>query len=249
MKTGNQQDVLIATSIAPFSIEKQKLAVQTWLDLGFSVVSLNIKDEIDKLQSVFEGVAFYEVKRDARERYGKPFVYVNDILQYLQECDVEVCGIVNSDIQIRAAQDFVSYIYDQAKGSTVFASRIDIDSAESITGEMYGYGFDMFFFDRDLLQYFPVCDAFCLGIPWWDYWVPCIALKKSLNPKYLQDTVAYHIQHPINYSLKNWREVGIIFTEFFKPEITHTLQELLDNGKLEDLDHQLGPEITYNFIL
>lgn len=245
----SQPNIIVATSIAPFEIEKQQLAVQTWLELGFSVISLNIRDEINQLQSSFEGVKFHEVKRDARKQYGKPLVYVNDLLKYLQGCEAEVCGIVNSDIHLRADKDFVSYIYRQTKGSTLFASRIDIDSIESVGGELYGYGFDMFFFDRDLLHHFPDCDTFCLGIPWWDYWLPCIALKKELNPKYLQDTVAYHVQHPINYSLQNWREVGITFTEFFNPEMAPVLQNLLETEQIEDFDRQLGPNITYNFIL
>ncbi|MGF1492740.1 MAG: hypothetical protein ACFBSC_09855 [Microcoleaceae cyanobacterium] len=249
MRQDGQKKVTIATSIAPFGIEKQRLAVQTWTALGFSVVSLNIRNEIEKLQPIFQDIDFHEVKRDAKQQYGKPFVYVNDILDYLQTCDVEICGIVNSDIQLRAEKDFVSYISQQSKNSTVFASRIDIESVESASGELYGYGFDMFFFDRDLLQYFPKCDAFCLGIPWWDYWVPCMALKRKLNPKYLQDTVAYHVQHPINYSLKNWREVGIIFSEFYRPEVARDLKSLLDSEQIEELDRMLGPEITYSFIL
>lgn len=98
------------------------------------------------------------------------------------------------------------------------------------------------------MSHFPSCDAFCLGIPWWDYWVPLIALQKQLNPKYLQNTVAYHIKHNINYSLKNWREVGIVFADFFIPDMAQKMRSILESGQLEELDEELGPNLTYEFI-
>ena len=108
---------------------------------------MNIQPEIDKLDSQFPEVHFSQVNRDGRQQYGKPFVYVNDVLHYLQEYGSEIVGIVNSDIHLRASSDFISYIQEQAHNSVVFASRIDIDTPQSIEGEMYGYGFDLFFFD------------------------------------------------------------------------------------------------------
>lgn len=241
-------DIVIATSIAPVGIEKQRAAIETWLELGFTVVSLNIQAEIDKLKPQFPEIIFHRVERDARQQYGKPFVYVNDVLSYLEGCGASIVGIVNSDIHLRTDLNFLSYLKTEAENSMIFASRIDIDSAESETGEMYGYGFDFFFFDRYLLKDFPVYDEFCLGIPWWDYWVPLTALQNNFNTKYLQNTVAYHVKHPINYSVKNWREVGIVFAKIFDRELGHHLQELLDTNRLEELDEELGPNVTYEFI-
>ncbi|MEA5499267.1 hypothetical protein [Limnoraphis robusta] len=245
----HNDSIVIATSIAPVGIEKQRAAIQSWLDLGFLVVSVNIQEEIDQLQPYFDDISFHMVKRDAREKYGKPFVYVNDILLYLEEHGSKIVGIVNSDIHLKAGKDFISYVRQETTNSVLFASRLDIDTVESEAGEMYGYGFDMFFFDRKLLKYFPLCDDFCLGIPWWDYWIPCIAIQNDLNPKYLQNTVAYHVKHKINYSIETWRKVGLTFTSFYRSELTPSLQQLLLENKLNLLDDKLGLSATYDFIL
>ncbi|MBD2088990.1 hypothetical protein H6F67_03870 [Microcoleus sp. FACHB-1515] len=241
------EDVVIVTSIAPVGIEKQKAAIDTWIALGFSVVSLNIQAEVDKLKSIFSNVKFHVVNRDGREKYGKPLVYIDDILSYLQEYGGKIGGIVNSDIHIRAEKDFASFILEQAEDSMVFASRVDIDSSESKSGETYAYGFDMFFFDQKLLKFFPTSDL-CLGVPWWDYWVPLIALQKGLNTKYITNTVAYHIKHKINYSVQTWRKVGIWFADLFSPGMKTKLFEKLMSEQLESLDEDLGPHVTYNFI-
>jgi len=243
----NETMVLIATSIAPVGIEKQQEAIQTWLDLGFSVVSLNIQQEIDKLAPIFSEVRFHRVDRDGKALYGKPFVYIDDILKYLALQDVPVSGIVNSDIHMRAGEDFLSFINQEAQNAMIFASRMDINTVEDHEGEIYGYGFDMFFFDRSVLSRFPSTNL-CLGVPWWDYWVPFSALQNGIHTKYLQNTTAYHIKHKINYSLDTWRRVGIWFAESFKPGIKSTLVELYEAENFKDLDDTLGPEVTYDFI-
>jgi hypothetical protein len=249
-KHGNwsDTDVVIATSIAPVEIEKQQAAIKTWIDLGFSVVSLNIQKEVDKLQPLFKDVHFYTVNRDASDKYCKPFVYVNDVLDYLRYQGSRIGGIVNSDIHLRAEKNLVPYIIEHSQNSVLFASRIDIDTAESKTGELYCYGFDAFFFDQKLIENYPICNYFCLGIPWWDYWIPTIALNKSLNPKCITNTFVYHIKHKINYSIKNWREVGVIFSQYYDDQLHIKLQHLYETNQIDRLDEELGPNMTYNLV-
>jgi tetratricopeptide (TPR) repeat protein len=248
-KKWTDDEIVIATSIAPVGIAKQKAAIDTWLEAGFHVVSLNIQDEIDKLKPIFKEVNFYQVNRDGRKKFGKPFVYVNDVLNFLQEYGSAICGIVNSDIQLRIEDNFIPFILEQARDSFVFASRMDIDSEEDEMGEVYAYGFDMYFFDRTIIRQFPECDDFCLGVPWWDYWVIAIALQHKLNPKYIQNTMAFHIKHDMNYSLDTWRKVGITFSKFYDPPKVESLQEMLINEEIEDFDKLIGPVISYSFIL
>ena len=92
--------VIIATSIAPKNIERQQAAIQTWLDLGFSVVSLNTAEEVKQLQPIYQGVSFHTATRHGRQKYHKPYIYIDDILSYLQYHGTKICGIVNSDIYL-----------------------------------------------------------------------------------------------------------------------------------------------------
>ena len=100
--------MLIATSLMysndTYEIEKQYKALQTWRDAGFDIISCNVLSEIKQLPILFPQVRFVELKRSGKERTGKPFPFIFDLLEALRENIVqenEVCGIINSDIFIK----------------------------------------------------------------------------------------------------------------------------------------------------
>ncbi|MEG4244009.1 FkbM family methyltransferase [Microcoleus sp. MON2_D6] len=235
----NRNSVAILTSIAPGNIENQRAAVESWLSLGFDAVSLNSREEISQLQPIYENVTFHEVKRDARAEAGRPLVYLDDLFVYLRDSGTKICGIVNSDIRLEADGDLISFICKQAENAVVFGSRTDVDSpAEQAAGEIYAKGFDFFFFDKELLKHFPN-SQFCLGLPWWDLWIPLIAQQKGLTVKYLETAIAYHLKHPVNYINDFWQKMGIHFTGFFQPDLSRKFQEMLSNNP-----NQLQAELT-----
>ena len=237
-QANNKNSVAIATSIAPGNIENQRAAVESWILLGFEAVSLNSREEISQLQPLYENVTFHEVKRDARADAGRPLVYLDDLFVYLRDRGTKICGIVNSDIRLRADGDLISFICKQAENAVVFGSRTDVDSAEQTGGQIYAKGFDFCFFDKDLLRQFPK-SQFCLGLPWWDLWIPLIAQQKGLTVKYLETAIAYHIKHPVNYINDFWQKMGIHFTGFFQPDLSRKFQEMLSTNP-----NQLQAELT-----
>jgi FkbM family methyltransferase len=236
-QANNKNSVAIATSIAPGNIENQRAAVESWILLGFEAVSLNSREEISQLQSIYENVTFHEVKRDARADAGRPLVYLDDLFAYLRDSGTKICGIVNSDIRLKSDGDLISFICKQAENSIIFGSRTDVDSPEQAAGEIYANGFDFFFFDKDLLRQFPK-SQFCLGLPWWDLWIPLAAQQKGLSVKYLESAIAYHIKHPVNYINDLWQKMGIHFTGFFQPDLSRKFQEMLSKN-LNQLDAEL----------
>jgi len=230
--------LVIATSIAPGNIENQRAAVESWRLLGFSAVSLNSQEEISQLQPLYENVTFHEVKRDARAEAGRSLVYLDDLFVYLRDRGTRICGIVNSDIRLKADGNLISFICKQAENAVVFGSRTDVDSPEQAAGEIYAKGFDLLFFDKELLKQFPK-SQFCLGLPWWDLWIPLMAQQKGLTVKYLETAIAYHIKHPVNYINDFWQNMGIHFTGFFQPDLSRKFQEMLSNNP-----NQLQVELT-----
>ncbi|MEG4074105.1 FkbM family methyltransferase [Microcoleus sp. Pol14C2] len=235
----DSNSVAILTSIAPGNIANQRAAVESWRSLGFEAVSLNSREEISQLQPIYENVTFHEVKRDARTEAGRPLVYLDDLFVYLRDCGTKICGIVNSDIRLEADGDLISFICKQAENAVVFGSRTDVDSpAEQAAGEIYAKGFDFFFFDKELLKHFPN-SQFCLGLPWWDLWIPLIAQQKGLTVKYLETAIAYHLKHPVNYINDFWQKMGIHFTGFFQPDLSRKFQEMLSNNP-----NQLQAQLT-----
>lgn len=217
----NTPSIPIVTSIAPGHFEKQQGAVNSWLSIGFSVVSLNIPEEIAQLAPLYPQITFHPVERDARAIAGKPLVYFDDLLRYFRENQTKTCAIINSDIYLTAQPDFIEFIQQEADNTLIFGSRVDVVENEGKTGEwmggIYRWGFDLFFFDYHLLQLFPT-SPFCLGLPWWDYWPQMIAIQRGIVPKNLATLVAHHYKHSTNYSSDIWLDYGIIFTEYFDKE-------------------------------
>ena len=77
------EKILIATSIAPFEIENQRKAIDSWIEAGFEVISVNTISELELLKKDFPDIHFIEAKRDASTEKGRPLIYVYDILTKL----------------------------------------------------------------------------------------------------------------------------------------------------------------------
>jgi len=188
----------IATSIAPKNLEKQKRAVESWLKLGFNVVSINCAEEMELLQKSFPEVKLVPATRDGRDEFGKPVIYFDDLIEHLGRAGTEICGIVNSDIFLIADEGIISFIKNHAQKFLVYGSRTDIDSLGDLDGEIYERGFDFFFFHRSLLSYYPKSHL-CIGLPWWDYWTPLIPALRGTKIKKLVSPFAYHIKHSMQW--------------------------------------------------
>jgi hypothetical protein len=207
---------LLVTSIAPHNIENQQRAIESWLRLGFSVSSLNTPSEVDQLKPLFGNVEFVAVQRDARADCGKPLVYLNDVVAFLASRGSPVCGLINSDIHLRATPETVRYLLAEAKSAMVLASRTDVKTLDDATGEIYKFGFDVFLFDRAILDILPSTE-FCLGQPWWDLWLAsCLMHTPRKFPlKFAAFPVAFHIEDAKNCGDDgNHEKYGMQFAKF-----------------------------------
>ena len=206
----NTAKITLATSIAPVRIDTQKDAINSWRKLGFEVISVNSRIEIDDISKEFPEITFVEADRNACSYAGKPFVYFDDVLAALDRSGSSVCGIVNSDILLITDGEFLNYIGKEATKSFVIGSRMDVASLSELQGEEYFAGFDFFFFDRAFIREYPH-SVFCLGLPWWDYWAPIVPLMKGITVKQLITPVAYHVKHSQNWSMQLFNDYSIKF--------------------------------------
>lgn len=194
--------MLLATSLMyledELEIEKQRKAMQTWKDAGFDVISCNVKEEIDKLQVVFPQVVFVELSRSGKEKTGKPFPYIYDILQALNNnirTQNEVCGIINSDIFLKNLSGNTIREYLAMHNDTVLIMhRYDIEDELDAKGEYYFSGIDAFFFMGNYLHAFPDM-GFMLGRPEWDHWFLYEAVKFGMQVREIKNKIAFHIKH------------------------------------------------------
>jgi hypothetical protein len=242
----------IATIIAPGNVTLQLAAIDSWQKLGFRVLSVNTKPEIDLLLEAFPQVQFVETGRNASAIAGKPYIYFDDLLHALKESKAEVCGIVNSDIHLLAGADFPEFIRKNAADGFLFGARVDVESFDSPAGEMYEEGFDYFFFGREVISAYPAAD-FCLGVPWWDYWAPLLPLLAGIPIKELLTPVAFHIRHDANWDDRLYENFGkkllqYFFTNSVLPASDSRLSMCRDLHQMELLDLAKRGRFICNFI-
>ena len=230
---GGGGGITIATSIAPKGLAKQKRAIQSWLEFGFEVISLNTRKELELLQPQFPGVRFVPAPRNGSKLAGKPYVFVDDIMAALHSADHQVVGIINSDIELRAKPRLVNYLTEAAADSVICGSRIDIENAQSHSGRVYTRGFDFFFFSKRLIEQLPKT-KFMLGVPWWDYWLPCAAIEQGIPVKRIDTPLGYHLWHEVNYNTGHMVRFAEEFVSLCKDRQFATLYQQCLGTKFEN---------------
>jgi hypothetical protein len=188
--------ILIATSIAPNDrLAVQKAAIASWRAPGLAVASLNTSAEIERLAPEFPDVRFVPQVRTAKAYAGRPVIFVSDILHFLRTSGAPLCGIMNSDIFLDDAARLARYLGDAARAAFVYGARLDVENPSASQGKPDPFGFDYFFFDRSVIGVFQETH-FCLGMPFWDHWLPLSAILAGTPVKKFHTPVARHVPHP-----------------------------------------------------
>lgn len=189
---------LITTSIAPnHRIELQKQAIKSWLNIGMEVISLNTAEEIEKLQPIFRDITFVPQYRTGQALFGRPYIFISDILNYFRNKSHRICGIINSDISLAQDPNLKTFLYEQAHNSLLYGPRFQVNSFLEENGTLDPLGFDFFIFDRSLISDWAET-YFCLGMPSWDHWFPLVSLLCGRNVKKLISQIAFHSYHEVS---------------------------------------------------
>lgn len=219
------EDVLtIATSLAPGkNLDNQRMAINSWLKLGFKVVSMNCAEEMAVLLPYFSDIEFVKVDRDGRERFGKPYIYFDDCLAYFTKSESKICGIVNSDIYL-LKEEFYSFLKTEAAHSFVYGSRVDVETIEQLGSNFFELGFDYFFFNKQIISQYPQSN-FLIGLPMWDFWVVLIPIYFGIPVKKIITPHAYHIIHKTNWDRKIWCVFRDELLRYIKPMNNLSIQQ------------------------
>jgi len=190
--------ICLVTSLVPGQrIDIQCEAVQSWREYDFQIVSLNTQSEIDKFAGKFPNVRFLPQPRDGRIIAGKPVIYVNDILDYLRETKYKFCGIINSDIYLAPGYQIRERIEAAVNDTLLICPRTDVSNFTAVNGTLDPYGFDAFFFEREMLTLWDQTQ-FCLGMPFWDHWFSIMPiLNKQIVTKFVSSGIQ-HIPHSVH---------------------------------------------------
>lgn len=213
----------IATSIPPRDIGESQRALASWQRLGASIHSINTRKEIEKLQPHFEFVQFHTCNETGILTFGKEYQYLSNILAVLDTLPIEVCGILNSDIILACSDNDMRKILDVAATSFVFGSRLNVEKHEIHTGRIYERGFDYFFFPRAIASKIPKLQL-CLGVHWWDYVFPWLAMQVGLSLHFCYSPVAEHVIHPANWNEQRFYDLGLYTAKLMAPPLAALLE-------------------------
>lgn len=217
-KQRNHQ-LFIVTTIAPRNVEHQAACIKTWSGWGGVVHSINTADEIKTLRKHFPQVTFVECQRTAAEKYGKPLIYLDDLLDFRTWGADDVIMIINSDINFSDdlfKTNDVHVILEKAEKALIFSNRFDVmtDGADQI----YPWGFDIFVLPAKYVNNIPKSE-YAIGAPWWDYYLPMLSLLGELKIPSLH-WISNHFQHknhPANYSIALHTELAYYTNKILFP--------------------------------
>lgn len=237
--------ILLATSLAPGNMENQQKAVQSWLQAGFQVLSINSPDEIGRLRRYFPQVSFVPVGRDGSEYFGKPLIYIDDILAVLKETQAEEVGIINSDIHLRMNRGYIEKIRQCMQDSVICLNRMNTEDLDSNSSQLFINGFDAFFFNQKTFNQIP-SSRFCLGTAWWDYYFPIVCILHQISLVRFQDPIAFHIKHPLNWNKKQW----ICNAKYFFEQMQELCKNRVGYNQFSGLGHKFKEALDcYNKVI
>lgn len=190
----------------------QQQAVGSWLKAGFAVCSVNSPEEISLLQPLFPQVSFVPARRTGQEHFGRPLIYIDDLLAVLKETRAPIVGLINSDIHLDLTAGHRARLPQLTRNAVLCISRMGVETLEEKTGDLFVGGMDAFLFSRERIGQIPP-SIFCLGSPWWDYYFPIVCILNEIPLVRFQETVAYHQKHPLNWDRTMWYRMGRYFYE------------------------------------
>ena len=172
------------------------------------MLSINSAAEIPDLARDYADVTLIAAPTTAERIAGKPVPYIHDLLKALRQACVShgapladcTVGIINADIHLRIPANRIGALTDAARYGLVLGPRVDVPTAEAMdrftpTGkETYAVGYDYFLMSAAMLDDFND-SPFCIGMPFWDYWMPLMAMLKGRPLTAVLAPVALHVDH------------------------------------------------------
>lgn len=232
------KDTMLVTSITPDNIEPQRLAIESWLGLGFPVTSLNTELEIEALKPLFENVEFVAVPGEAPAGNAPAPIRMSDVIAFLHRAQSQICALIKPDIRLVAKPETVHHLLEQARNSMVLASRTDVRTPGDATGEINKSGFDVFFFDRSILGILPPSE-FCLRQPWWDHWLPSCLIRppRRFPLKFASFPFAIHAGDSTRWhDDDSYERYGMRFAKFLDPSTHDSLLTQPPDARRRSLD-------------
>jgi tetratricopeptide (TPR) repeat protein len=215
---------VIATSIPPARMDLSKKAIQSWIEQGFHIISVNTFSEKEKLAPEFPQVEFMVCNKTACRQFGKDYQYLDTLLDALASSGSSVCGLINSDIILHGEPEVWNQLCYEAKTKFIYGSRVNVSEEYAKQGLFLEPGFDYFFFPSSFLRHLP-STGFVFGQPAWDLFLPAWIFRCDLPIAFCYSPVAKHIIHPVQWSPTANARFMTMALSFFSPELSKIMTQ------------------------
>jgi hypothetical protein len=195
-------DVTLYTSLPPrltrhaggreIGIAYQRECIASWRRLGFDVVSLNSRAEIEALEAHGYNVAFHETDSTPPR--------INDVLSVIRGSGARIGAIINADCMLFTNGAIVAAMLRAAGTGMVLGERLNLTPDQVRPTGVPFLGFDLFLFSTGPARDINLDDAIVMGSPWWDWWFPLAFQSAGGKLFSLPAPVLLHLDHPQNYS-------------------------------------------------
>lgn len=196
--------MIVFTTINPYgNYDAQYEALNSWTKY-YKVYSVNTESEIEVVKDKFSFVDFISTD-DIYEYSGKKLVRLNAILDSIIKTASGQVAIVNSDIILTKKIDI------EKKSDLVIATRWELDGDKTYP---FNNGYDLFIFNSKFASLFKN-QNYVIGMPWWDFYIPVIAIKSGMKVYHIDEDIINHRTHQTNYGGDIW----ITFGEFLYKDV------------------------------
>lgn len=194
--------VIAVTSLNPKPVRwaRQAVCLQSWLDYGLDVLTVNTTAELQTLSlpERVTGVACDELSTI----YDRPTQLITSLLRVGAATGMPIL-LINSDIQIHGDGELLDTALQQKDALTIgvrynHPARLTRDRARREP-----YGLDVFLVQPDLVREVPDL-PFAIGKPMWDYWLPHVARSCGRRLLWLGEPLLFHENHPLGWSQSEW---------------------------------------------
>jgi tetratricopeptide (TPR) repeat protein len=237
----NDAVIAVATSIPPRLVrqnagrsigdEYQELCIRSWIESGFRILSVNDQEEISNLAARYPDVDFVATDRNASTWSGRKNPYIADMLLALKGASEPVLGIINSDLIFEPSSAWRTHLPSLVGQAIVVGQRCNATSLLRGAFQRYPFGFDCFFFDKFVAgKALETAMPFAMGLPWWDYWLPCVAAFNNRRILVVDRPSIVHLDHKPFYSYASMSEFAHVFADFVIEgfeSASHPLPELI----------------------
>ena len=200
-------NIVLFTSIPPrinrlvqgrdFGPDWQLTCIQSWIDAGMQVVSLNSPEEINALRSFSQSVAFREIPK------GRERPLITDFFAAAKGYENEIVGIINADCMILPQSGIAKRLSELLTDDLVVAERVNLDQS-SLQFARMSLGFDAFFFKGKAISKIQQDDHWRIGDVWYDFWLPLAFRAAGFNIKTLPVPALLHLNHDQVWNWSAW---------------------------------------------